>query len=94
MVRISTTETSSNTRRLAAMNLALRGIEDDFCPECADTFRRDRRPGLRANPPINDSYEFRKCGAPLAEKKACCIAGATSTELQTTTCVLLCIPKW
>jgi type I restriction-modification system DNA methylase subunit len=29
------------TRRLAIMNLTLRGIEADFGPEHADTFRRD-----------------------------------------------------
>jgi len=42
------------------MNLALRGIEADFGPEHADTFRRDLHPDLRAayvlaNPPFNDS---------------------------------------
>ena len=47
-------------RRLAVMNLALRGIEADFGPEHADTFRRDLHPDLRAdyvlaNPPFNDS---------------------------------------
>jgi hypothetical protein len=36
-------------RRLAIMNLALRGIEADFGPEHADTFRRDLHPGLRAD---------------------------------------------
>ena len=35
------------TRRLATMNLALRGIETDFGPENADTFRRDLHPDLR-----------------------------------------------
>jgi len=53
------------TRRLAIMNLALRGIEADFGPENADTFRRDLHPDLRAdyvlaNPPFNDSDWFRK----------------------------------
>jgi type I restriction enzyme M protein len=47
------------------MNLALRGIEADFGPEHADTFRRDLHPDLRAdyvlaNPPFNDSDWFRK----------------------------------
>ncbi len=37
------------TRRLAIMNLALRGIEADFGPENADTFRRDLHPDLRAD---------------------------------------------
>ena len=48
------------TRRLAVMNLAIRGITADFGPEHADTFRRDLHPDLRAdyvltNPPFNDS---------------------------------------
>jgi type I restriction-modification system DNA methylase subunit len=55
----------ATTRRLAVMNLALRGIEADFGPEQADTFRRDLHPDLRAdyvlaNPPFNDSDWFRK----------------------------------
>jgi type I restriction enzyme M protein len=58
-------ESNSTTRRLAVMNLALRGIEADFGPEQADTFRRDLHPDLRAdyvlaNPPFNDSDWFRK----------------------------------
>jgi type I restriction enzyme M protein len=58
-------ESNSTTRRLAVMNLALRGIEADLGPEHADTFRRDVHPDLRAdyvlaNPPFNDSDWFRK----------------------------------
>ena len=58
-------ESNATTRRLAVMNLALRGIEADFGPEHADTFRRDVHPDLRAdyviaNPPFNDSDWFRK----------------------------------
>jgi type I restriction enzyme M protein len=58
-------ESNSTTRRLAIMNLAIRGIEADFGPEHADTFRRDLHPDLRAdyvlaNPPFNDSDWFRK----------------------------------
>jgi Type I restriction-modification system methyltransferase subunit len=58
-------ESNATTRRLAVMNLALRGIEADFGPEQADTFRRDLHPDLRAdyvlaNPPFNDSDWFRK----------------------------------
>ncbi len=58
-------ESNPTTRRLAVMNLALRGIEADFGPEHADTFRRDLQPDLRAdyvlaNPPFNDSDWFRK----------------------------------
>ena len=34
----------SEITRLAVMNLALRGIEADFGPEHADTFRRDLHP--------------------------------------------------
>jgi len=58
-------ESNPTTRRLAVMNLALRGIEADFGPEHADTFRRDLHADLRAdfvlaNPPFNDSDWFRK----------------------------------
>jgi type I restriction enzyme M protein len=58
-------ESNPTTRRLAIMNLALRGIEADFGPEHADTFRRDLHPDLRAdyvlaNPPFNDSDWHRK----------------------------------
>jgi type I restriction enzyme M protein len=58
-------ESNATTRRLAVMNLALRGIDADFGPEQADTFRRDLHPDLRAdyvlaNPPFNDSDWFRK----------------------------------
>lgn len=58
-------ESNATTRRLAVMSLALRGIEADFGPEQADTFRRDLHPDLRAdyvlaNPPFNDSDWFRK----------------------------------
>ena len=58
-------ESNATTRRLAMMNLAIRGIEADFGPEHADTFRRDLHPDLTAdyvlaNPPFNDSDWFRK----------------------------------
>jgi type I restriction enzyme M protein len=58
-------ESNATTRRLAVMNLAIRGIEADFGPEHADSFRRDLHPDLRAdyviaNPPFNDSDWFRK----------------------------------
>ncbi|MFO0871680.1 MAG: class I SAM-dependent DNA methyltransferase [Pirellulales bacterium] len=58
-------ESNPTTRRLAVMHLALRGIEADFGPEHADTFRRDLHADLRAdyvlaNPPFNDSDWFRK----------------------------------
>jgi len=58
-------ESNPTTRRLAIMNLALRGIEADFGPEHADTFRRPLHPDLRAdyvlaNPPFNDSDWYRK----------------------------------
>ena len=58
-------ESNPTTRRLAVMNLALRGIEADFGEEHADTFRRDLHPDLRAdyvlaNPPFNDSDWFQK----------------------------------
>jgi len=53
-------ESNAKTRRLAIMNLAIRGIEADFGPEQADTFRRDLHKDLKAqfviaNPPFNDS---------------------------------------
>ncbi len=41
-------ESNATTRRLAIMNLAIRGIEADFGPEHANTFRRDLHPDLRA----------------------------------------------
>src|SRR5882757_5261568 len=58
-------ESNATTRRLAVMNLALRGVEADFGTEHADSFRRDLHPDLRAdyvlaNPPFNDSDWFRK----------------------------------
>jgi type I restriction enzyme M protein len=58
-------ESNPTTRRLAIMNLAIRGIEADIGPEHADTFRRDVHPDLKAdfiiaNPPFNDSDWFRK----------------------------------
>jgi type I restriction enzyme M protein len=58
-------ESNPTTRRLAIMNLAIRGIDADFGSEHADTFRRDLHPDLRAdyviaNPPFNDSDWFRK----------------------------------
>ena len=53
-------ESNATTRRLAIMNLAIRGIEADFGTEQADTFRRDLHKDLKAqfvlaNPPFNDS---------------------------------------
>lgn len=58
-------ESNATTRRLAVMNLAIRGIEADFGKEHADTFRNVQHPDLRAdfvlaNPPFNDSDWFRK----------------------------------
>jgi type I restriction enzyme M protein len=58
-------ESNPTTRRLAIMNLALRGIEADFGAENADSFRHDLHPDLRAdyvlaNPPFNDSDWYRK----------------------------------
>ncbi len=65
LLRQQPKQSNATTRRLAVMNLALRGIEADFGPEHADTFRRDLHPDLRAdyvlaNPPFNDSDWFRK----------------------------------
>src|SRR5215471_8881610 len=58
-------ESNATTRRLAMMNLAIRGIEADLGEDQADTFRRDLHPDLcadfvLANPPFNDSDWFRK----------------------------------
>jgi type I restriction enzyme M protein len=57
-------ESNPTTRRLAIMNLAIRGIEADFGSEHADTFRRDLHKDLKAqfvfsNPPFNDSDWYR-----------------------------------
>jgi len=56
---------NATTRRLAIMNLSIRGIEADIGKEHADTFRNVQHPDLRAdyvlaNPPFNDSDWFRK----------------------------------
>ena len=53
-------EANPTTWRLAAMNLAIRGIDFDLGREPADTFPRDQHPDLRAdfilaNPPFNIS---------------------------------------
>ena len=53
-------ESNHTTRRLAVMNLAIRGIEADLGPENGDSFKRDLHKDLRAdfviaNPPFNDS---------------------------------------
>src|ERR1051325_34959 len=58
-------ESNATTRRLAMMNLAIRGIEADLGEEQADTFRHDLHPDVRAdfvlaNPPFNDSDWSRK----------------------------------
>lgn len=53
-------ESNPTTWRLAAMNLAIRGIEFNLGQEPADTFHNDQHPNLRAdyilaNPPFNVS---------------------------------------
>ena len=53
-------ESNPTTWRLAAMNLAIRGIDFNLGKEPADTFLRDQHPSLRAdfvlaNPPFNVS---------------------------------------
>lgn len=53
-------ESNPTTRRLAMMNLAIRGIEGDLGKEHADTFRRGQHKDMKAdfviaNPPFNDS---------------------------------------
>ena len=57
-------ESNATIRRLAIMNLAIRGIEADIGKEHADTFRNIqqhlRADYVLANPPFNDSDWFRK----------------------------------
>jgi type I restriction enzyme M protein len=53
-------ESNYTTWRLAKMNLAIRGIDNDLGAESADSFHRDLHPDLKAdyviaNPPFNDS---------------------------------------
>jgi len=53
-------ESNPTTWRLAKMNLAIRGIDNNLGPENADSFHRDLHPDLKAdyvlaNPPFNDS---------------------------------------
>jgi type I restriction enzyme M protein len=53
-------ESNHTTWRLAKMNLAIRGIDNDLGAENADSFHRDLHPDLKAdyviaNPPFNDS---------------------------------------
>ena len=53
-------ESNPTTWRLAKMNLAIRGIDNDLGAENADSFHRDLHPDLKAdyvlaNPPFNDS---------------------------------------
>lgn len=53
-------ESNHTTWRLAKMNLAIRGIDNNLGKEHADSFHRDLHPDLRAdyilaNPPFNDS---------------------------------------
>jgi type I restriction enzyme M protein len=77
-------QSNATTRRLAIMNLAIRGIEADIGKEHADTFRSVQHPDLRAdyvlaNPPFNDSDWFRKdddvrwqwSGATWTTRKGC-----------------------
>ena len=60
-------------RRLAIMNLAIRGIEADIGKEHADTFRNVQHPNLRAdyvlaNPPFNESdTTLRACALLLCD---------------------------
>jgi type I restriction enzyme M protein len=65
-------ESNGRTWRLARMNLAIHGIAADLGSRCADTFREDMHPGLRAdfilaNPPFNMSDWARQPGDPRWE---------------------------
>ena len=64
-IKVFGQESNPTTRRLAVMNLAIRGIEADFGPQHADTFLKTLHPDLRAdfviaNPPFNVSDWSRK----------------------------------
>ncbi len=55
-------EMTATTRKLACMNLAIRGLDYDMGREYADTFSNDQHPDLRAdyilaNPPFNMEWE-------------------------------------
>ena len=63
-------EMTATTRKLACMNLAIRGIDYDMGREYADTFTNDQHPDLKAdyilaNPPFNMEWEAKA----LAEDK-------------------------
>ncbi len=63
-------ESTATTRKLACMNLAIRGIDYDMGREYADTFTNDQHPDLKAdyilaNPPFNMEWEAKS----LAEDK-------------------------
>jgi len=58
-------ESNPTTRRLAAMNLAIRGIDFDLGKTHADTFSKDQHPDLRAdfilmNPPFGNKISYPK----------------------------------
>ena len=64
-------ESNPTTWRLAAMNMAIRGIDFNFGKQPADTFTNDQHPDLRAdfvmaNPPFNikDWWDGKLEGAP------------------------------
>jgi len=58
-------ESNSTTRRLAMLNMAIRGIEGDLGPIHTDTFRRDLHKDLEANDVLaNPRSEF--MGVPSA----------------------------
>jgi type I restriction enzyme M protein len=85
-------ESNATTRRLAVMNLAIRGFSADFGPEHADTFRRDLHPDLRAdyvlaNPPLNDSTGSARtttCAGSLASRRRATPTSPGSSTSSTT----------
>jgi type I restriction enzyme M protein len=56
-------ESNPTTWRLAAMNMAIRGIDFDFGKEPADTFTRDQHPDLRAEVSFSTRRKFRPIAA-------------------------------
>ena len=59
-------DSNSTTRRLAMMNLAIRGIEGDLGPEHADTLRRDLHQDLKADSSMSSHQSGEGTANPVA----------------------------